>query len=115
MPSDTLFDLYLTGFDPARKIQIIQAVREITGIGLKEAKDLVENAPQPIRQGIAREAADTLGARLRDAGGQVEICPQGAQPSIPVRPLPPPTTATGCATLLLVGIGLCIALVVIPW
>jgi large subunit ribosomal protein L7/L12 len=63
------FAVELTGFG-AKKIQVIKAVRGITGLGLKEAKALVDEVPSLIREGITRDEADALVAQLEDAGGQ---------------------------------------------
>jgi large subunit ribosomal protein L7/L12 len=52
---------------------VIKAVRELTSLGLKEAKDLVEAAPKPVLEGVAKDAADAAAAKLRDAGATVEI------------------------------------------
>jgi large subunit ribosomal protein L7/L12 len=57
----------------AQKIQVIKAVREVTTLGLKEAKDLVDNAPNPIKEGVNKEEADALKAKLEEAGATVEI------------------------------------------
>ena len=62
----------LTGAGQA-KIQVIKVVRAITGLGLKEAKDLVDSAPKPVKEGINQEEADTLKAQLEEAGATVEI------------------------------------------
>jgi large subunit ribosomal protein L7/L12 len=56
-----------------KKIQVIKAVREVTTLGLKEAKDLVESAPQPIKTGVLKEEADALKAKLEAEGATVEI------------------------------------------
>ena len=55
------------------KINVIKAVREITGLGLKEAKDLVDSAPKPVRQGVSKEEADSAAAKLQAAGASAEI------------------------------------------
>ncbi|TAK72420.1 MAG: 50S ribosomal protein L7/L12 [Gammaproteobacteria bacterium] len=55
------------------KINVIKVVREITGLGLKEAKDLVEGAPKPVKEGVAKQLADELKKKLEDAGATVEI------------------------------------------
>ena len=68
----TAFDVVLTGAGQA-KIQVIKVVRAVTGLGLKEAKDLVDSAPQPVKEGIAQEEADTIKAQLEEAGASVEI------------------------------------------
>jgi len=59
----------------AQKIQVIKAVREVTTLGLKEAKDLVDSAPSPVKEGVAKEEADTLKAKLEEVGATVEIKP----------------------------------------
>jgi large subunit ribosomal protein L7/L12 len=56
-----------------KKIQVIKVVRELTGLGLKEAKDLVDGAPKPVKEGVSKEEADTLKAKLEEAGGIVEV------------------------------------------
>ncbi len=68
------FDVILTGMaDPAKKIGIIKVVREITALGLKEAKDLVEAAPKPVKEGVPKEEAEALKKKLTDAGATVEL------------------------------------------
>jgi large subunit ribosomal protein L7/L12 len=57
----------------AQKINVIKAVREITGLGLKEAKDLVEGAPKPVKEGIAKEEAEQLKKKLEEAGAKVSL------------------------------------------
>jgi large subunit ribosomal protein L7/L12 len=66
------FDVVLTGAGD-KKIQVIKVVRAITGLGLKEAKDLVDGAPQPVKEGVAQEEADTIKGQLEEAGASVEI------------------------------------------
>ncbi len=56
-----------------KKIQVIKAVREITSLGLKEAKDLVDNCPKAVKEGVSKEEAETIKAKLEDVGAQVEI------------------------------------------
>jgi len=68
----TEFTVVLTSAGDA-KINAIKAVREVTGLGLKEAKDLVDGAPKAIREGVSREDADAAAAKLKDAGASVEI------------------------------------------
>ena len=68
----TTFDVILKAVGD-KKIQVIKAVREVTTLGLKEAKDLVEGAPQPLKQGVAKEEADALKAKLEAEGATVEI------------------------------------------
>ena len=67
------FDVILSAFDAAKKIGIIKVVREITGLGLKEAKDLVEAAPKPVKEGVAKAEAEDLRKKLADAGATVEL------------------------------------------
>ena len=66
------FDVVLTGAG-GQKIQVIKVVRAVTGLGLKEAKDLVDNAPNAVKEGVAREEADTIKGQLEEAGAEVEI------------------------------------------
>ena len=68
----TEFTVELTGAG-AQKINVIKAVREITGLGLKEAKDLVEGAPKAVKEGIAKAEADTLKKKLEEAGATVTV------------------------------------------
>ncbi len=68
----TEFDVILTS-GGAQKIQVIKVVREATGLGLKEAKDLVDGAPKPIKEAIAKKDAEELKKKLEDAGASVEI------------------------------------------
>src|SRR5919202_2116708 len=68
----TAFDVVLTAAGD-KKIQVIKVVRALTGLGLKEAKDLVDNAPNPVKEGVAREEADSVKAQLEEAGATVEI------------------------------------------
>jgi len=68
----TEFDVILTGFGD-KKIQVIKAVRECTSLGLKEAKDLVEGAPQPVKEGISKEEAASVKKKIEEAGGTAEI------------------------------------------
>lgn len=68
----TEFDVILASAG-ASKIGVIKVVREITGLGLKEAKELVDNAPKPIKEKVAKEEADSIKAKLEEAGASVEI------------------------------------------
>lgn len=68
----TEFDVVLTEFGD-NKIAVIKAVRSITGLGLKEAKELVENAPKPVKQGIAKDEAEKVKKEIEDAGGKAEV------------------------------------------
>jgi large subunit ribosomal protein L7/L12 len=68
----TSFDVILTSAGD-KKIQVIKVVRELTGLGLKEAKDLVDGAPKPLKTGISKEEADSMKAKLEEQGAGVEI------------------------------------------
>ena len=68
----TSFDVVLTGAGQ-QKIQVIKVVRAVTGLGLKEAKDLVDSAPKPVKEGIAQDEADSIKAQLEEAGAEVEL------------------------------------------
>ena len=68
----TEFDVILTAAG-ANKIQVIKAVRELTSLGLKEAKDLVEGAPKPVKEGVSKEEADAAKAKLAEAGASVDV------------------------------------------
>ena len=69
----TEFTVSLDGFDAAKKINVIKVVREITGLGLKEAKDLVEGSPKPIKENIPKEEAEKIKKQLEDGGAKVSI------------------------------------------
>ncbi len=69
----TSFDVNLKTVDAAKKINVIKVVREVTGLGLKEAKDLVDAAPKPIKTGISKAEADGIVAKFKDSGAEVEI------------------------------------------
>ena len=68
----TAFDVVLTGAGQ-QKIQVIKVVRAVTGLGLKEAKDLVDSAPKPVKEGVNQEEADQIKAQLEEAGASVEL------------------------------------------
>ena len=68
----TSFDVVLTNAG-AQKIQVIKVVRAVTGLGLKEAKDLVDSAPKPVKEGTNQEEADSIKAQLEEAGASVEL------------------------------------------
>ena len=68
----TEFDVVLQGAGD-KKIQVIKVVRAITGLGLKEAKDLVDSAPKPVKEGVPREEADSIKGQLEEAGAGVEV------------------------------------------
>jgi len=71
----TEFNVILAGFDPAKKIGVIKVVREITGLGLGEAKAAVEGAPKELKAGVDKKTAEDLKAKLEKEGGKVEIKP----------------------------------------
>ena len=68
----TSFDVVLTAAG-GQKIQVIKVVRAVTGLGLKEAKDLVDSAPKPVKEGVTQEEADQIKAQLEEAGATVEL------------------------------------------
>jgi large subunit ribosomal protein L7/L12 len=68
----TAFDVVLSAAG-GQKIQVIKVVRAITGLGLKEAKDLVDSAPKPVKEGVAQDEADSIKAQLEEAGATVEV------------------------------------------
>lgn len=68
----TSFDVILSTAGD-KKIQVIKVVRELTGLGLKEAKDLVDSAPKPVKEGLSKQEADALKAKLEEAGAVVEV------------------------------------------
>ena len=68
----TEFDVILTAFGD-KKIQVIKTVRAITSLGLKDAKELVDGAPQPVKEGVGKEEAEKIKAQLEAAGAQVEV------------------------------------------
>jgi len=69
----TEFNVILKAFDDSKKIAVIKEVRAVTGLGLKEAKDLVEGAPKPLKEGISKEDAAKIKEQITAAGGTVEI------------------------------------------
>jgi large subunit ribosomal protein L7/L12 len=68
----TAFDVVLSGAG-GQKIQVIKVVRAITGLGLKEAKDLVDGAPKPVKEGVAKEEAESIKSQLEEVGATVEV------------------------------------------
>jgi len=68
----TEFDVILTGFG-SNKIQVIKVVRELTGLGLKEAKDLVEGVPKPLKEAVAKKDAEDMKKKIAEAGGTAEV------------------------------------------
>lgn len=69
----TEFTVVLKGLDAAKKIGVIKVVRELTGLGLKEAKDLVDGAPKPVKEGVAKAEAQAWKSKLEEAGATVEL------------------------------------------
>ena len=68
----TTFDVILKGSGP-NKLAVVKLVKDLTGLGLKEAKDLVDGAPKPIKEGVSKEDAETLKTQLLEAGAEVEV------------------------------------------
>ncbi|HZY58211.1 MAG TPA: 50S ribosomal protein L7/L12 [Candidatus Binataceae bacterium] len=71
-PEQDEFTVMLTG-SGEKKIQVIKVVRELTGLGLKEAKDLVDGAPKPVKEGVSKAEAEDVKKKIEDAGGTVEL------------------------------------------
>ena len=69
----TEFDVVLTGFDAAAKIKVIKVVREITGLGLAEAKAAVEGTPKTLKEAVSKDDAEAMKAKVEEAGGKVEL------------------------------------------
>ena len=69
----TEFTVVLASYDAAKKINVIKVVRELTGLGLKEAKDLVEGAPKTVKENIAKDEAEKIKKQLEDGGAKVEL------------------------------------------
>ena len=69
----TSFDVILSTVTADKKIQVIKVVRELTSLGLKEAKDLVEGAPKPVRTGVTKEEADVMKKKLEEVGAKAEV------------------------------------------
>ncbi len=69
----TEFDVVLASFDAANKIKVIKVVREITGLGLGEAKAVVEGAPKAVKEGVSKDEAEELKKKIEEAGGKVEL------------------------------------------
>lgn len=68
----TAFDVILSNAGQA-KLQVVKVVKEITALGLKEAKDLVDGAPKPVKEGVSKEEAESIKAKLEEAGAEVEV------------------------------------------
>ena len=71
-PAKSTFDIILKSGGQA-KLQVVKVVKELTGLGLKESKDLVDGAPKPIKEGVSKEEAESLKAKLVEAGAEVEV------------------------------------------
>ena len=72
----TEFDVILKGFDAAGKLKVLKVIREVCGLGLKEAKDFVESAatgPKTVKEGLSKEDAEKLAAQIKEVGGEVEV------------------------------------------
>ena len=69
----TSFDVILTSISPDKKIQAIKIVRELTNLGLKDAKDLVEAVPKQVKSGVSKEESETMKKKLEDVGAKVEV------------------------------------------
>ena len=69
----TEFAVHMTAADPAKKVNVIKVVREITGLGLKEAKDMVEGAPITVKEGVAKADAEAMKKKLEEGGAKVEL------------------------------------------
>ena len=69
----TEFDVVLAGFDAAAKIKVIKVVREITGLGLAEAKAVVEGTPKALKEGLGKDEAEEMKKKIEEAGGKVEL------------------------------------------
>jgi len=69
----TEFDLVLSEFPADKKIAVLKVVRGITGLGLKEAKGVVDSAPAPVKEGVSKDEAETIKAQLEEAGAEVEV------------------------------------------
>jgi large subunit ribosomal protein L7/L12 len=69
----TEFTVQLDSYDAAKKINVIKVVRELTGLGLKEAKDLVEGAPKPVKENVSKDEAEKMKKTLEDGGGKVSL------------------------------------------
>ena len=71
--AQTEFTVVLSAVDAAKKVNVIKVVREITGLGLKEAKDLVEGAPQTVKEGVSKADADAMKKKIDEAGGKADL------------------------------------------
>src|SRR5580700_1131821 len=71
-PAKSTFDVILKSGGQA-KLQVVKVVKELTGLGLKESKDLVDGAPKPVKEGVSKEEAESVKAKLTEAGAEVEV------------------------------------------
>ncbi|HXB12854.1 MAG TPA: 50S ribosomal protein L7/L12 [Bacteroidia bacterium] len=71
-PAKSTFDVILKNGGQA-KLQVVKVVKELTGLGLKESKDLVDGAPKPVKEGVSKEEAESIKAKLTEAGAEVEV------------------------------------------
>ena len=71
--AQTEFNVLLSSIDPAKKVNVIKVVREITGLGLKEAKDLVESAPCAVKEGVSKDDAEAMKKKLEEGGAKGEL------------------------------------------
>lgn len=69
----TEFNVVLTGYEAEKKIQVIKVVRAVTSLGLKEAKDLVEGVPKPVKEGVSKQEAENVKKQLEEVSGQVKV------------------------------------------
>jgi large subunit ribosomal protein L7/L12 len=69
----TEFNVVLTGYEAEKKIQVIKVVRAITSLGLKEAKDLVEGVPKPVKEGVTKQEAEAIKKQLEEVSGQIKV------------------------------------------
>lgn len=69
----TEFNVILTGYEADKKIQVIKVVRAITSLGLKEAKDLVEGVPKPVKEGVSKQEAENIKKQLEEVSGQIKV------------------------------------------
>ena len=69
----TEFDVVLKSFDAAAKLKVLKLVREVCGLGLKEAKEIVDNAPKTLKEAVSKDEAEKIAAELKEAGAEVEV------------------------------------------
>ena len=73
MEEQTEFNVILTGYEAEKKIQVIKVVSAITSLGLKEAKDLVEGVPKPVKEAVSKDEAENIKKQLEEVSGQVKV------------------------------------------